>query len=66
MTSEKTHSAKVTVIAGNIFISLPGDQFIKLTPGQARQMGARLFREAAHALGEPSPSMIVIRQEDPS
>lgn len=64
MSIETNHTAKVTTIAGEIFISLPHDQYIKLTPEQARQMGARLFREAAHALGEPTPSMIIIRQED--
>lgn len=63
MSRERSHTAKVMVIDGHVFIALPDDQFIKLTPEQARQMGARLFREAALALGEAPPSMVIINQE---
>lgn len=66
MTTEQTHSASVMVINGHVWIALPEGNFIKLTPEQARQMGARLFREAALALGEVPPSMVIIRQEDES
>lgn len=61
---ERAHAAKVHVIDGVVFIALPGDQYIKMTPEQARQMGGRLFLKAAEAEGHPAPAMIALTVED--
>lgn len=55
-----TYKTTVTNIGGEVFISLPNDQYIKMTPAQARQIGGRLFVHAAAALGEDRPSLVVL------
>jgi hypothetical protein len=57
----RKHTATVSNIGGEVFISLPDDQYIKLTPEQARQIGGRLFIHAAQALGQERPEVIVLR-----
>jgi len=57
----RKHKAAVTQIAGEIFISLPDDGYMRLTPEQARQIGGRLFILAAEALGQERPEVIVLR-----
>lgn len=61
MTTDRTHTATVSNVGGEVFISLPDDQYIKLTPEQARQIGGRLFIHAAEALGQERPEVIVLR-----
>lgn len=61
MSDYRTHTASVSNIGGEVFISLPDDQYIKLTPEQARQIGGRLFIHAAQALGQERPEVIVLR-----
>jgi hypothetical protein len=62
--TENTTTTKVIVLDGNVFMTLPSDQYIKMTPQQARDIGMRLFRKAFEAEGETSPSMIIVKQED--
>lgn len=57
----RTYKTTVTNVAGEVFISLPDDQYIKLTPEQARQIGGRLFIHAAEALGQERPELVVLR-----
>lgn len=61
---EYNYTTKVIAIGAEVFISLPGDQYIKMTPEQARQIAGRLFREAALAAGEAPPSLIMLTKED--
>lgn len=51
---------KTTITAGAdaVFVSLPDDAYIQLTPEKARQLGTALFRKAAEAEGKPSPEVI--------
>ena len=58
--TESTHQTKVLAIGREVFISLPDDAYIKMTPDQARQIGGRLFIAAAEALGEPVPAIIAL------
>lgn len=64
MSAEYTTTTQVMVIGGAVFMSLPEDQYIKMTPQQARDIGMRLFRKAFEAEGEPAPSMIIVKEED--
>lgn len=64
MTTERNATTSVHAIDGNVLMALPQDQYIKMTPQQARDIGMRLFRRAFEAEGEPVPSMIIIKQED--
>ena len=60
MSSDK-YTLTVSNIGGEVFISLPGDQYFRLTPEQARQVGGRLFIHAAEALGQERPEVIVLK-----
>jgi hypothetical protein len=64
MTTENTATTQVIVFDGNVFMTLPGDQYIKMTPQQARDIGMRIFRRAFEAEGTTPPSMIIVQQED--
>lgn len=64
MTTEQKATTSVHAIDGNVFMALPQDQYIKMTPQQAKDIGMRLFRRAFEAEGEPAPSMIMIKHED--
>lgn len=61
MSTFQNHTTTISNIGGEVFISLPDDQYIKLTPEQARQIGGRLFIHAAQALGQERPEVIVLR-----
>lgn len=56
---ERTHKTAVTTIGGDVFLSLPDDQYIQMTPQQARAIATKLFIIAAEAAGEVRPSMVV-------
>lgn len=56
-----TYKTTVTNIGGDVFLSLPDDQYIQMTPEQARQIGGRLFIHAAAALGQDRPELVVLR-----
>jgi hypothetical protein len=59
--SEQKHKTAVTTIGGGVFLSLPNDQYIQMTPEQARAIAGRLFILAADALGEARPSVVVFQ-----
>ena len=59
--NEQKHKAAVTTIGGDVFLSLPNDQYIHMTPDQARAIAGRLFMCAADALGEARPSVVVFQ-----
>jgi hypothetical protein len=58
---ERKHKTAVTTIGGDIFLSLPDDQYIQMTPKQARAIATKLFLLAADADGVARPSMVVFQ-----
>lgn len=58
---ERKHQTAVTTIGGDVFLSLPDDQYIQMTPKQARSIATKLFMLAAEAAGETRPSMVVFK-----
>ena len=56
-----TYKAAVTTVGGGVFISLPGDQYIELTPEKARRIAVALFTKAAEAEGLERPEVIVLK-----
>jgi hypothetical protein len=58
---ERKHKTAVTNIGGEVFISLPDDQYIQMTPAQARAIATKLFIQAAEAAGEARPSVVVFQ-----
>jgi hypothetical protein len=64
MTAENTATTQIVVVDGAVFMTLPGDQYVKMTPQQARDIGMRIFRRAFEAEGESAPSMIIVKEED--
>lgn len=62
--AERDTTTRIVASGGDVLMSLPEDQYIKMTPQQARDIGMRLFRRAFEAEGEPAPSMIFVKQED--
>ena len=56
-----TYKTTVTHVGGDVFISLPADQYIQMTPEQARQIGGRLFIHAAAALGQARPEVVILK-----
>lgn len=62
MTGQKYKTALSTV-GGDVFMSLPDDQYIELTPEQARKLGAALFTKANEAEGKPAPELIILSKD---
>lgn len=58
---ERKHQTVVTNIGGDVFLSLPDDQYIQMTPKQARAIATKLFLQAAEAAGEAPPSVVVFQ-----
>jgi len=58
---ERTHKTTVTTIGGDVFLSLPDDQYIQMTPQQARSIATKLFIQAAEAAGDDRPSLVVFQ-----
>jgi hypothetical protein len=58
---ERKHKTTVTNIGGDVFLSLPDDQYIQMTPKQARAIATKLFMQAAEAAGETRPSVVVFQ-----
>ena len=55
----ETFKTSITQVTGMIFISLPDDQYIELTPNKARIIATKLFTLAAEAEGNDPPQVIV-------
>lgn len=58
--SRKTYKTTVTNVGGDVFLSLPDDQYIQMTPEQAQQIAGRLFIQAAEAQGKARPELVVL------
>lgn len=61
MTTEINTTTKAIVVDGHVHLPLPDDQFIKLTPDQARDLGMAVFLKAFDAEGKPAPSLIMLK-----
>lgn len=60
MTEEyQPYRTTITAGADAVFISLPNDAYIQLTPEKARALATGLFRKAAEAEGKDAPEIIV-------
>ncbi|WIV32195.1 hypothetical protein QN084_06180 [Paenarthrobacter sp. R1] len=59
----ETYRTKVSVVGGDVFLRLPDDQYIQMTPKQARAIAAHLFSKANEAEGKPSPEVVVFGGE---
>lgn len=59
--TEQKHKAAVTTVGGVVFISLPNDQYIELTPEKARRLATVLFVKANEAEGQPAPEIIMLK-----
>jgi hypothetical protein len=58
---DRKHQTAVTTIGGDVFLSLPDDQYIQMTPKQARAIATKLFLMAADASGDARPSVVVFQ-----
>ena len=61
MSEFQNYTTKISNIGGEVFVSLPNDVYMMLTPEQARQLGGRLFINAAEALGQERPEIVVLK-----
>ena len=61
--SSQDYKTAVTTVGGQVFVSLPGDQYIELTPERARKLAAALFSRANEAEGLAAPEVIVFGRE---
>ena len=62
--SGQTYKTEITCVGGDVFMSLPDDQYIELTPEKARQIAGRLFIKANEAEGLPAPEVILLRSPE--
>lgn len=58
-----THKTTVTTVGGDVFLALPEDMYIQLTPEQARKLAVSLFTKANEAEGLAAPEVIVLQRE---
>lgn len=49
----------VTTVGGEVFVSLPNDMYMEMTPKQARAIATKLFLKANEAEGLEAPEVIV-------
>lgn len=66
MSESQNYKAAVTTVGGDVFVALPDDAYIQMTPGQARKVATRLFFKAAEAEGDAPPQIIVFKDEGES
>lgn len=57
----ETYKTTVSTIGGEVYISLPGDQYIEMTPERARKLAASLFIKANQAEGKDAPEVIMLQ-----
>lgn len=62
MTTEISTTTKALVVDGHVHLPLPDNQFIKLTPDQARDLGMAVFLKAFDAEGKQAPSFIILKE----
>lgn len=55
------YKTTVSVIGGDVYLSLPEDAYIQMPPEKARKLAVILFTKANEAEGLPSPEVIVFK-----
>ncbi|WP_181431097.1 hypothetical protein [Curtobacterium sp. MCBD17_021] len=58
--TEHAGTAKVTVVDGNVHVTLPEGSYLDLTPDMAERFASRLLVEAALAKGQNPPAMMIV------
>ena len=59
--TEQKYKTAVTAVGGDVFVSLPNDQYMHMTPGQARRIATALFVKANEAEGKEAPEVVVFK-----
>ena len=62
----ETFKTTISEVGGMIFISLPDNQYIELTPDKARTIAGKLFALAAQAEGDDPPKLIMFETREPA
>lgn len=60
----ETYRTRVTTVGGDVFMSLPENQYIEMTPEKARKLAASLFIKANEAEGKAAPEVIVLQHSE--
>jgi len=55
------YKTTASVIGGDVYLSLPGDAYIQMSPDKARRMAVILFAKASEAEGLSAPEVIVLK-----
>lgn len=58
----ETYKTRITTVGGDVFMSLPDDQYIEMSPEKARKLAASLFIKANEAEGLPAPELIMLQK----
>jgi hypothetical protein len=57
----QAYKTTASVVGGEVYLSLPGDAYIQMSPDKARKMAVILFTKANEAEGLAAPEVIVLR-----
>ena len=63
MTAEVNHTTRVTVQGAYVHLSLPDGAYVRMTPAQAKSIGALLIAKSAQARGKDAPSVVFFTRE---
>jgi hypothetical protein len=61
MSGFEQYKTTASVIGGDVYLSLPDDAYIQMSPDKARRLAVILFTKANEAEGLPSPEVIVLQ-----
>jgi hypothetical protein len=61
MSDFQPHKTAVTAVGGDVYLSLPDDSYIRVTPDRARKLAAALFTQANAAEGKPDPEVVILK-----
>jgi hypothetical protein len=64
MSTFAPYKTTASVIGGDVYLSLPGDAYIQMSPDKARKLAVILFTKANEAEGLPSPEVIVLKPSE--
>lgn len=56
------YKTTASVIAGDVYLSLPGDAYIQMSPEKARKLAVILFTKANEAEGLDAPEVIFLKE----
>jgi len=64
MSEFKPYRTTASVIGGEVYLSLPGDAYMQMTPDKARKLAAILFTKANQAEGLAPPEVIILKRSE--